>query len=507
MTTVWIAFMLVSLLGLATLAAGWLLTRREAVPRWLVWLVLGAALLRLAVGILWSITLPAYGYGSPPERNGYVMADAHERDRTAWELASSGKPLSKAFEGGYRKADQYGGLLFISTLIYRFTGSEEHQPLLMVVLTAAFSSLAVLFAWAFTRRLWGDPAARLAAWGLALYPEAVLIGSSQMREAFLVTLAMAACYGLLVFGQEKRWGALALAAGALGLCLPLSPPAAALLMGVLALQSLGMRWGSIRLSIRQQRWMLPALVGLVLVVLAGLWLALRQFAPENITTPLGVIGYWARKSAEYQAHLSERASGWVQKIFDSTPEWTHLPLLVVYGVAQPFLPAALFDITGAVIWQVIAIWRAAGWTLLLPFLVYAPLRSLRQTGGLERLLSLAVWLGILAAAFRGGGDAWDNPRYRMVFAGLQIALAGWVYVEQRRQPDPGLRRVLVGAGFVLLWFVPWYLRRYTHLDWPIGDVFKTLGLGLASAVLYWIWDWVGEEMKKLRQINTDMKDL
>jgi len=41
----------------------------------------------------------------------------------------------------------------------------------------------------------------------------------------------------------------------------------------------------------------------------------------------------------------------------------------------------------------------------------------------------------------------------------------------------------------LLWFVPWYLHRYTPLTWPVVDLFKTLGLGLATAVLVLLWDW------------------
>jgi hypothetical protein len=170
-------------------------------------------------------------------------------------------------------------------------------------------------------------------------------------------------------------------------------------------------------------------------------------------------------------------------------------MLVLYGIVQPFLPAALIDVTGAPIWRLIAIWRAAGWTLLLPLLVYAPLRALRN-GNMERALSLGVWLVILVASFRGGGDAWDNPRYRLTFAGLQLALAAWAWAEQRRVPDPWLRRVLVGAGLVLLWFVPWYLRRYVHFTWAVVDLFKLLGLGLASAVLYWIGDVAGEAAKK-----------
>jgi hypothetical protein len=234
---------------------------------------------------------------------------------------------------------------------------------------------------------------------------------------------------------------------------------------------------------------------MVVLVGLGLWLALSQFAPQNVTSPLGVVSWWVRKSADWNAYLSKHASGWVQKTFNNTPAWSHAPLLILYGVVQPFLPAALIDVTGAPIWRLIAVWRAAGWTLLLPFLLYAPLRALRR-GNLERALSLGVWLVILVAAFRGGGDAWDNPRYRLTFAGLQLALAAWVWAEQRHAHDPWLRRVLVGAGLVLLWFVPWYLRRYLHFNWPVVDLFKLLGLGMASAVLFWIGDIVGEAVKK-----------
>jgi hypothetical protein len=38
------------------------------------------------------------------------MSDAYTRDRTAWDLAISEKPLLRAFQGTFRKADQYGGL-------------------------------------------------------------------------------------------------------------------------------------------------------------------------------------------------------------------------------------------------------------------------------------------------------------------------------------------------------------------------------------------------------------
>jgi hypothetical protein len=77
-----------------------------------------------------------------------------------------------------------------------------------------------------------------------------------------------------------------------------------------------------------------------------------------------MINWWINKSADWQAHLTERASGKIQAIFDRTPEWSHAYLLLVYGIAQPLLPAALVVTSQAPIWQGIAIWRAMGWTIL-----------------------------------------------------------------------------------------------------------------------------------------------
>jgi hypothetical protein len=97
---------------------------------------------------------------------------------------------------------------------------------------------------------------------------------------------------------------------------------------------------------------------------------------------------------------------------------------------------------------------------------------------------------MLVSAYRGGGDQWDNPRYRVAFVIIQVSLAGWVWVRQRQNPDPWLRRVLVGFGLVFAWFVPWYLRRYTFsFTWNVINLFKTLGLGFITAILYWVWDW------------------
>ncbi len=499
-TNGWGSFIGTGILAAGLLFGGWWLLRSEKPPRWLGWLLIGAVLIRLVMGAMWFLTLPVLGHGTSAETAGYVMNDASERDQAAWKLARSNKPLWSAFQNN-RISDQYGGLLFFSALIYRYLGSAVHQPLLIVVISAAFASLAVIFTWALARRAWGEKTATLAAWGLALYPEAVLLGSSQMREAFMIPLTAAAFYGLMRYRQDRSRAGLAWMFISVLLFLPLSPLFAALLTGMLALVALAVANRFVRETLRQ-RWTWFALGGLVLLILAGLWLALKQFTPPGMNNPFEMIGWWVRKSAGLQAYLQQHSSGWIQKVFKNTPEWLHLPLLLAYGMLQPFLPAALIAGSTAPIWPWISAWRSIGWTIVLAFVIYASLLAIRyrnkassSAAGLALTMSLVAWLSILIASFRGGADLWDNPRYRAVFASLQIALAAWAWVEYRRLGDAWLRRALISFAAILAWFLPWYLRRYTTLTWPVVDVFKTLGLGITTAFLFCVWDWVRTEAK------------
>ena len=483
------SFLWLLLISAGILALGWRLMSSEKPPRWLLFLMVGAAVLRLAAGTFWFVALPVWGHGTPAERAGYVMGDAASRDQAAWKLASSNRPLWAAFQDN-RKVDQYGGLLFLSALVYRYLGSQAHQPLLLVVLAAACSALVVLLGWALARQVWGATVAAITAWGLCLYPEAVLLGSSQMREAFTIPLAAAAFYGLLRYNRDRSRTSLAWIFIPFLLAFFFSTLTAVLLVGSLGLVALVVvkPFSSKQLH---NRWFWLILILLVILALAGLWLALREVTPERITNPIAMLSWWLHKSARLQAYISEHASGWMQKIFDEAPQWLHLPFLLAYGVVQPFLPAALVAGSEALIWRWIAVWRALGWTALLAFLAFAPVFALRQRSkrALVGIITLVIWLIILVAAFRGGSDMWDNPRYRAILASLQIALASAIWVEESQSRDPWLRRALLATGAVLVWFLPWYLQRYYSIGWPVTDPFRTLGLGLATASLLILADW------------------
>lgn len=455
----------------------WHILRREPLPRWVLLLTIAAAILRLSLGVVWFLALPAGGYETDVQQAGYVMEDAFNRDRAAWELARTDQPLIVAFQG-HSSTDQYGGLLFLSAGVYRYLAGVEHSPLLVLALAATISGLAVAFTWAFSRRVFGETVAYFAAWGLALYPEAVLLGSSQMREAFTVCLVPLSLYGLLRFREEKTAATFALLAVPTLLSIPLTWAFTPSLLLLLVL---------VYSALDDWRWLRSTKVWIGLVILAmALAIGFLLFVDEQ--------GLWLVQSARWQAYVSANASGWVAREFERLPLFGQIPFLVVYGIFRPLLPAALLA-GGPPIWTAIGIWRALGWTALLAMLVYASYLALRgkQWRQLPGALLVASWGTSIAASYRGGGDLWDSPRYRSAFAAVQMMLAAWAWTQYRETKDPWLRRALGAAGLMIAWFLPWYLRRYADFEWPIVELYQVIGLGLMSAALFVMWDWLGRK--------------
>ncbi len=483
------SFFAAVLLGGGLFLGVWLSLKKESPPPWLKWLALGAVLLRLMAGVLWFLVLPVYGYGNPGEVAGYVFGDAYPRDTAAWEIAESDQSLTVAFRD-YRLADQYGGLLFFSAAVYRYLGADVHQPLLIVVMAAAVAGVGVLFTWGFTKRLWGQQPAALAAFFLSLYPEAVLLGSSQTREAFTITLTAMALYGLVCFWQDHHWKRLGWVGLAFFFGVPLSYLYAILLAGLLALILLGLNRGQILKHWRL--WLTLLAVGIAGII--AVWFWGDRIFPAEAGNPFDALSRWLRYAAKWETRNATLLSGWIDKVFRLSPPWMHAWIILGYGLVQPFLPAAIIA-RGNPVWWGIAIWRAVGWTALLFMLLLAQLKAAKNIRKdiIPFGLGLVIWGGMVIAAYRGGGDQWDNPRYRAIFASLQVGLAAWAWVEHKKYPDPWLRRILIGLGWLMVWFVPWYLRRYvSFFEWPLQDLFKTIALGVVSALLFWILDWVRE---------------
>ncbi|UCF62470.1 MAG: hypothetical protein JSV37_07160 [Anaerolineaceae bacterium] len=475
----WPAYLILVACMAAVIWLAWRWVAEGESPRFLIVALVVAIALRLGLGIAFTYALPQFGYDEEPQRAGYVYSDAFTRDIDAWSLAASDQNLLTAFTES-PSSDQYGGLLFLSAFIYRFLSPDIHRPLLIVVIATTISSLAVLFTFRFTKMTFGAKAATLAVWLIVLYPDAVLLGSSQMREAFIGTAFGIALfgYGVLREGHLKK-GLLAILLAIVVLALPISPPYA---VAILLTVGIGWLWEG-RLRVVRSRWLLLPILGLALVAII---LAVRAWSAIGGLSGSGMevlLDWWRSVGGQWQRDTLWMQSDWTRRLLKATPEWAQLPFFTIYGLIRPFLPAALID-RGLPIWRSIAIWRGLGWIVLLPFLLYAPLAAIRGKGwrSLPAYLSVMVWFTALLASYRGTGDLWDNPRYRAAFLAAQVALAGWAWINAEKVGSLWLKRTFVLVGVSMALFTVWYGFRYNLL--PYFSVLHAVGVVIAFIVLF-----------------------
>ena len=465
----WLAAALLASASLALLAAAW---QWAGGGRRLAWMVALAFFLRLFMGIGLSQTLPSWGYTEPEQQAGYLFKDAYHRDTQAWDLARSDRPLWASFRDEFA-TDQYGGLLAVSALVYRYLSPDAHRPYLILILGAFFAALGVPFLIAAARARFSERIAALAAWIYVLYPDAIFFASAQMREPFLVGLLCVAFWALLRWDWKKKSAWLALIGSLLGMAL-ISSRVAAAAAGFLGLLFLLENV----VSLPDRRWKTLGWLALGLGLLAVL-----AFSWE-----------WFRSSSGWDALVTWRNSGVIaERIKEIGEQWV-LPFVIVYGVAQPVLPAAIAD-TSIPFWHTIAIFRAAGWYALIPFLLYGFFTFWREQDGRRRRLvfwlAAVVFLWLLIAAARGGGDVTDNPRYRSLFIPWLALLAAWSVDWALAHRDAWLWRWVAVEAIFLSFFTHWYLSRYFHLwvKMPFWVMVVSI-LVLAGGVLVggWAWD-------------------
>jgi hypothetical protein len=480
----WLAYSTLLTLGLLAMTALW---RSADASRTLLLVLLLSLILRLGLGVVFSFVLPPYGNDNEMQNAGYIFRDSYQRDNQAWELATSDTPLWQAFNKSY-STDQYGGLLFASSALYRFLSPDTHRPWLVSLLAALTATIGVGLAFKGARAVWGDKVAFLTIWILALYPEAILQGSAQMREPFLITFIAMVFWGIVSW-KESRWKSALWMAGGLAGMLLFSPGIAVAVIVILPVwfwlsgRQIHLHWG----------WVAGA-VGLAVVATLLLWLGLARgsFAGASFFETLGK---WLKYTAYWDAYLTQRASDGLQPLFDALPESLHIPLVTVYGVAQPFLPAAVFA-PGVWPMRALGILRGLGWYALLPLLLYSLRPFLKATDKRERLswlwLWLVSWAWILLSSFRAGGDQWDNPRYRVILLLFQAALAAYALLWARKTRDRWLGRILAIEGVFLIAFGYWYAGRY--MEWSLWDLsfpgvaVIVVAIGFCIVVGGWLWD-------------------
>jgi len=357
--------------------------------------------------------------------------------------------------------------------------------------------LGLPFLWKSAAQQWGEKVAIASGWIYALYPESILLGGSAMREPYLMAFSAFALWGFVNSGvlelaparknsklfDSKVW----LALGIVGM-LFVSP--------VVALVTLIIFVGWVYFASERGRisWWTVAIVITVFVV--GLFMlssALDRQGNLGGNTPIAVINNFIRESFKWNVFKIEEGSGWVQKLFDEMPKWLRLPFVMVYGVFQPVLPAAIVEPT-TITWRVIAILRAFGWYALLPVLILFFAVGPSQGEAKRRIflwLGFAIWGWILFAAMRGGGDQWDNPRYRTILFLWESILAGNVWVWWRETRNAWLPRVALMEIIFLLFFGQWYANRYYHfgVQLPFGQmVALILVLWVVILLAGWLTD-------------------
>ena len=455
----WLLFPTLTGIGLYVVYRGW---SWAGGGRALAWILFLAFIARIGFGLASTLLLPEFGHDSPTQNAGYFFFDAFRRDAQAWDLAISDRSLTYAFNKSY-SADQYGGLLALSAGLYRFLSPDFHRTLLV----AAFvSAIGVLFFYRVLAISFKQSVAVAASWIFALYPESVITGGSQMREPFLIAFMAVTFWGTVAWQRRlsaRPWFWIGL--GMLGILL-VSPGIAMVTVLVLGgwvlLEGDRKRMAGKKLVIG---FGLVAIFGLVLFALG----ATRQAALSG--SPLAVLADWFREVVKWDVYQLERGSGWVQKLFDEmNPRW-HLLFVMGYGVAQPVLPAIFVEPT-TIFWRVVGIWRALGWYLLVPLLLFGFLAAWKTEDSIQR--RQLFWLGgvsvlwILLVAIRGGGDQWDNPRYRVIMIVWQALFTGYAWVWWRKSRPPWLGRIvameLVFVGFFGYWYASRYFRWTARIE-------------------------------------------
>ena len=437
----------------------------------LAWMIITAFALRLGVGIATTVLLPENGFDTEQQNAGYLFYDAYRRDLQAWDLSQSNQPLWASFRDEFT-TDQYGGLLSLSAAVYRYISPDEHRPILILILAAFVASLGVPFLWRTVSKRWNNSLADLTAWIYVLYPDGVLFSASQMREPFLIGLISISFWAVMNLEKSSRrtMGVLFLSVLGMGV---ISSRVAVMVVAVLAVIFWVEKLIPKSDSWRKIGWVALALFGVAVVILS--W-------------------DWMRNSSSWDILVTELGSGWVQKVIEEIGEWVRLPFVIVYGIAQPVLPAAIAYPT-LLIWKIIAIARALGWYLLVPFLFYSLFTVWKV--GLKKERRILLWLmffivvWIVISSARAGGDQWDNPRYRMIFIPWMALLAAWSVRWAWEYKDIWLARWLVVEGIFLYYFTNWYFSRY-FLVWRRLPFWKNVTrIVVLSAIVLgsgWLWD-------------------
>lgn len=440
-----------------------------------------AFFVRIGMAVLVSAGLPVWGYDNPVNNAGFLYSDAYDRDQAAFKLASSDSSLFTAFTAP-DKTDQYGGLLFLSAVTYRTLSPDADRPLLISLLAALVMTLGIAFFWSAVQKHWNLKIALIASWILSLFPDSVFLGSSQMREPFLIGLACIAFWAVLDW-QKEPLKAFVISVITLTLVCLFSLPAGgvifAILVAVVVLEA----------SLAQKKSLIRT-VGFIILGVVGI-------------TALVAGWMWLRSTIYYDSYTTWRQSGWIQELLLKYGNRWMIPFTSIYGLLQPVLPAAITD-SAVPFWRVIAILRSLGWYGILPFLFFSLFSSIKAKSSDSKwilvLFNFAFMIWVVVSSMRAGGDEWDNPRYRYILLPFAALLAAWSLDHYQRSHSPWFWRWVAVEGEFLLLFMVFYLNRYITLPIKLSLPVTVISI-LLLAVLILVGGWIWDVIKRQPQIT------
>ncbi len=341
----------------------------------------------------------------------------------------------------------------------------------------------------------------------ALYPEAVVIGSSHLQQGYLAMLLgfmlwgmsavfvgggrHAAAGGPPLFPITRR-GGLILAFAALGLMVCISYQFGILAGAILLLAAVWMaEWRT-----TSGRILLGVLAGIVIALPVLHFLAEAEIIPDSLNVWLIQWKFlFGQAWTEFDRMLAAPGTDLFESLMVRMPRQIAFVVAGLYGLLQPVLPAAIgyrnVEQAGGGIWQLLGLLRAAGWYLLLPLLLYGALSSLREIVA-RRFVTFAgllFWFVAAIASYRALGDQWDNPRYRLFVLAPMALVAAWGYWRWRETRSPWLARIVLPFGVACIAMTAWYIVRY-WLEYRLPALWvlaAVVALSLVTFGLTFVW--------------------
>ncbi|MBW6473355.1 MAG: hypothetical protein K0B14_09550 [Anaerolineaceae bacterium] len=424
------------------------LNQKFGPTKFLSWVIGVSLILRLGLGLVTTENLIDWGYDQEPYQSGYLFKDAYSRDNQAWDLAISDQPIWAAFSNDFF-TDQYGGLLALSSLIYRLFTPDAHFQINIIFFVTMINVMGILFLALGLKEKNKDiglsTSSKIIILIFSFYPDAILFSASQMREPIL--LGISACLFWIIHKQEIKIGNRFVLFSLFSILILLI----SFKIGIFIIFSflIWMLFQPYRKQIKVLNSKIIILPVVVIVIIA-------LFFSYN----------WILEAAKWDALLLERNSGFVQYIVSIIGTRYRLLFASIYGLFQPVLPAALIE-PSKLFWKILNSLRALGWYLMMPILVYGIVYFFRENEKIKKFEYLVIWsfsvFWIMLSSIRAGGDMWDNPRYRLGFLICIAYIIGVAFYHGWKTKDHWLARFFIAEFVFVLFFLQWYISRYTGI--------------------------------------------